>query len=270
MLITSFIEDLYQNIHYFIRLIAIFLSSFLIIIFYLEFKFPLIDYIPFLDILFNFPLFNFIFFSLCLVTVVNGSNFIDGMNGLVGFYFVGAIISCLNLCYLTNDLQNTDLLIICIITMIAFLSLNFPHGKIFAGDSGAYLFSLILGAWVIKFFSEHEEISSWNAFLIFFYPTMEIIYSYIRKAIMKKSPFLPDRGHLHLKIYDLINFSTKRPKLSNNLTTIFLSIFWTAPPLMLPLVFDNTLLILLTIILLIFTYISVNFFVPSIYMKGEI
>jgi UDP-N-acetylmuramyl pentapeptide phosphotransferase/UDP-N-acetylglucosamine-1-phosphate transferase len=140
------------------------------------------------------------------------------------------------------------------------------------GDSGAYLMALLVGIWVIDFFGTYDLISSWNAGLIFFYPIAEVIYSFMRKLIQKKSPFQPDREHLHLKVYDLINTAVKRPRLSNNLTTVFLAIFWIAPPMMLPWVYDSHLLVALSIMLLSLVYVILNQVIPphTHYLKNMI
>jgi hypothetical protein len=91
---------------------------------------------------------------------------------------------------------------------------------------------------------------------------MEVVYSFVRKLHQKKSPFNPDREHLHLKIFDILNTSTNKPFLSNNLTTIFLAIFWLFPPFILPLVYDNQLWIIISLVLLSFFYITIAIIVP--------
>ena len=157
-----------------------------------------------------------------------------------------------------------------ILLTFLFLTLNYPWGKIFMGDSGAYLMGMLLGIWIINFFGSFNNISSWNAVLIFFYPAAEVTYSYVRKILQKKSPFYPDREHLHLKIYDIILTATGRSRIANNLTTIFLAIFWLSPPLMIPWIYNSQTLIFAAITLLIITYISLNIFIPpkAIYSKS--
>ena len=147
---------------------------------------------------------------------------------------------------------------------------NFPLGKIFMGDSGAFLMALLTGVWAIIFFSIHDFISSWNAGLIFFYPIIEVAYSFARKLTQKKSPFYPDREHLHLKVFDVFNTALKKPRLTNNLTTIFLAVFWLTPPLVLPWVYDSQLLIVISLAILSSAYIIINLVIPAktSYAKG--
>lgn len=261
LMLLSVLEDLFNNVSYKIRLFLIFITSILIIAYNIP-HLPVIDEIPFIAFIFENIFISSIFFILCLMTLANGFNFIDGMNGLLGFFATGVCLSCINLSFIANDLISVQPLFLYLLFIVCFLIINYPFGKIFLGDSGAYLLAFLLGSWIINFFGTHNNISSWNAVLIFFYPATEVIYSYFRKVKNKKSPFHPDREHLHLKIFDILVTATKKPKLSNNLTTIFLAIFWLSPPLMITWVYDNNLLIALSLFLLIFTYIAMNLFIP--------
>ena len=126
----------------------------------------------------------------------------------------------------------------------------------FLGDAGAFLYAMLIGIWVVNFFGMHSTISSWNAILIFFYPTTEVLYSFIRKIYQKKSPFYPDRKHLHLLIYDYFN-KTFNAKKSNNLTTMSLIIFWLTPTLLIPLVYQNQILIIASYFFLFIIYMSI-------------
>ena len=130
--------------------------------------------------------------------------------------------------------------------------------------------ALLSGVWVIIFFSIHDSISSWNAVLILFYPIIEVTYSCVRKLLQKKSPFYPDREHLHLKIFDILNTALNKPRLSNNLTTIFLAVFWITPPLIITWVYNSQLMIIISLVLLSFSYITLNLVVPAktFYTKG--
>jgi UDP-GlcNAc:undecaprenyl-phosphate GlcNAc-1-phosphate transferase len=261
MIIVILIEDIYHNLDFRVRLLSLIISVAFILFFCID-NFPSIDNLPFIPIFFDSPTFNFIFYGLCLLILANGFNFIDGMNGLLAFYSLGVCISCLTLCWIVNDLDLARMIIIISIAILIFLFFNYPLGKIFLGDTGAYLLGLFFGSWIIYFFAKHEEVSSWNAVLILAYPTLEVLVSVIRKCWIGRSPFYPDRGHLHLKIYDLLVRSTNKSRLSNNLVVIFLSFMWLSPPLMLLWVYENNFLILLSFFLILISYISLMVFIP--------
>jgi UDP-GlcNAc:undecaprenyl-phosphate GlcNAc-1-phosphate transferase len=257
MMLVTVKEDLSHNVDYRIRFLGLILSSILLVI-YTQERLPVVDHIIIISDLFQSQAFSIFFFSLCLISLANGCNFIDGMNGLLGFFIISALISCMHLAYLVDNFIITLPLILYGLLTILFLVVNYPWGKIFMGDSGAYLLAMLVGIWVIDFFGAYETISSWNAALIFFYPIAEVTYSFIRKLYQKKSPFQPDRAHLHLKVFDLLNKATNNPNLSNNLTTFFLSWFWLVPPLILPWVYKSQMMIAMSVLILTLIYLILN------------
>jgi UDP-GlcNAc:undecaprenyl-phosphate GlcNAc-1-phosphate transferase len=262
-------EDLMHNVDYKVRLTALVLSTALIITFSVT-SLPVVDHIIIITDLFHNPVFSFAFFTLCLITLANGCNFIDGMNGLLGFYLLGALMSCMHLSYIVQDTFQAKPIVLYTLLTILFLLVNYPWGKLFMGDAGAYLMAVLIGVWVINFFGTYESISSWNAGLIFFYPIAEVIFSFIRKLWQKKSPFQPDREHLHLKVFDILNTAMNKPRLANNLTTVFLAIFWLGPPLILPWVYDSQPMIATALVILSLVYITLNRVIPpaSVYAKA--
>jgi UDP-GlcNAc:undecaprenyl-phosphate GlcNAc-1-phosphate transferase len=262
MILVTVKEDLTHNVDYKVRFLGLALSAALLIMFAIN-SLPVVDHIIVISDLFHNPIFSFAFFTLCLIALANGCNFVDGMNGLLGFYLLGALMCCIQLSYVVQDtFIAKPILLYAFLTML-FLLVNYPWGKLFMGDAGAYLMALLIGVWVTHFFGTYESISSWNAGLIFFYPIAEVIYSVIRKLWQKKSPFYPDREHLHLKIFDILNTSMKKPRLANNLTTVFLAIFWLSPPLILPWVYDSQPMIVAALVILSLTYITLNRVIPA-------
>ena len=199
-MIISLYEDTLHNVNAKFRLIVMIITTILITYFWLD-GFPKLDHILFFNLLGEYKAFSVIFFSFALIGLMNGANFIDGMNGLAPLFFLGAFISCFFLAFYARDINSLQIILPMSLGIIVFIFFNFPLGKIFLGDSGAYIIALILGVWLIEFFSKYNQISSWNAVLILFYPIAEVSYSTIRKAFQKKSVFQPDREHLHIKIY---------------------------------------------------------------------
>ena len=262
MMLTTVKEDLTHNVDIRIRFLALTLSSILLLAL-ANIELPTVEHIALISNLFENPVFSFAFFALCLVSLANGCNFIDGMNGLLSFYFLGALMACLQLTLIVSDTFLAKPLVIYIIMILFFLLVNFPWGKLFLGDSGAYLIALLVGIWSINFFGTYKSISSWNAGLIFFYPIAEVTFSVLRKLMQHKSPFKPDRHHLHLKVFDIFNSALKKPRLANNLTTVFLAPFYLTPPFLLPLVYDSHLLIFIALTLLTFIYLILNIVIPA-------
>jgi UDP-N-acetylmuramyl pentapeptide phosphotransferase/UDP-N-acetylglucosamine-1-phosphate transferase len=258
-----FIEDIFYNISFKVRLFFMVASMLSISFFWLQ-SFPVVEFIPIVSTFLQVEVVSIIFFSLALVGLMNGVNFVDGMNGLATLTILGAVCGCVNLSYVTNDNDLFMVLVPWIIMLSIFLFFNFPFGKIFLGDSGAYFLAILIGTWLIIFFAKHNDISSWNAALILFYPCIEVIFSIVRKIFQGKSPFYPDRQHLHIKIYDINLKATKNIPFSNNITTLFMGIFWLAPPLMLQFVYSSQIGIIFCLMFLLIIYLIINIFTPSL------
>ena len=248
-------EDLFHDTSPKNRLILMVFSC--LIFFYLNpIQFPIID-LPYLGkIIALYPI-NIIFFSFAILTLMNGMNLIDGMNGLFGF---SALFQLIILGFFANfytNYESFNLLVVLALPLIIFLFFNFPLGKIFMGDLGAYLYGFFISLICINFFGKHPEVLSWYAILILFYPCMELLFSFIRKKQNNLLPFDADNKHLHTllnkKFLKLVNSNL----FANSLTTFSLFIFWLTTPLW-AIYFINinvvTLILLTYIILYVLAY----------------
>jgi UDP-N-acetylmuramyl pentapeptide phosphotransferase/UDP-N-acetylglucosamine-1-phosphate transferase len=161
-----------------------------------------------------------IFSIFAIVGMMNAINIIDGFNGLASGVVLLILISFSVISYQQNDL---DILIIIAITAGAtfgFFIINFPKGKIFLGDGGAYLLGFIIAVIGIFLASKHENISPWYIMAIFIYPAWEVIFSIARKLYIRHSPMQPDSYHMHMLIYRQI---TKNNPLTSLLIWIVLA-----------------------------------------------
>lgn len=209
--------------------------------------------------LLKYNLFNYFFVFLSLMVIINGSNFIDGLNTLLLGYYLIISYFILNLGLLDNNLlikENFDY-------WILFLSIIFLFNffkKIFMGDGGAYLLGFIYGYFLIEIYTNNPSISPFFILMLIWYPCFEILFSVIRKLNFNKSPIKPDTKHLHQMIYYFLLKKIKINKkylnsFSANLINIFnfLIIFFASQDI------NNTqyqvILIIISIIIYIFTYI---------------
>lgn len=261
LVIISSVEDFFHNIRPIFRLISIFFSA-LLLITYTDIALPNLE-LPIIKLLFQFEYIKYLFFILCLASLANGMNIIDGANGLLGFTTICQIFSIIFLASTVNDISVLNLCYVFLIPLIIFMLFNYPFGSIFAGDTGAYFFGFFIGFIIILFFGKHPTISSWNAVLILFYPIFEVIFSFFRKIYFKKSPFKPDPNHLHLKLFFYLEQKFKSKTIANNTTTMVLSFLWALPVLMLPFVYQNTYIIFFAISFLIVLYISFYLCIPK-------
>ena len=231
IMIVGTIEDLFAIIKPSLRFISIFFSSFIFIYFYQE-QLPVID-LSLVNFFFNkFGWIEILFYSLGLTALANGFNMIDGMNGLSGLNGISILIGIGSILLIHNqfDLLSYEIIIF-IFLLIVFLIFNFPFGKIFIGDAGAYWMGWILGVMVIYVYSNNNW-NTWGAILIIFYPLFEVIFSTLRKLFQNKNPLLPDNNHLHLKLYYTIKGPIHRSQEFNSFTTLCLMPLWFLPNLM--------------------------------------
>ena len=81
--------------------------------------------------------------------------------------------------------------------VLGFLLVNWPLGKLFLGDGGAYAVGFAL-AWIaVLMLARHPEVSAWAPLLVCGYPILEVIFSIVRRKKRGLSPGDPDRLHLH-------------------------------------------------------------------------
>ena len=156
--------------------------------------------VDFFDNLLNIFFIKLFFTSFCILVLINGTNFIDGVNTLVVGYF---ILVASNVLYLT-EVNNLDLDILlvstCLTSLVVIYIFNF-FGKIYLGDGGAYLISFVAGVTLIKFSNDNYLVSPYYIVALLWYPAYENLFSIIRKKILKKTPSTPDNEHLHQFIY---------------------------------------------------------------------
>jgi UDP-GlcNAc:undecaprenyl-phosphate/decaprenyl-phosphate GlcNAc-1-phosphate transferase len=151
---------------------------------------------------FNFPAFSLLFTLIIVSGAVNSLNIIDGFNGLLGGYSILASLAMTYVAYLLGDSMIMQLCSILAVSTFGFFIFNFPFGKIFMGDGGAYLIGLILAITGLIFVDRHEELSNWFVLLIFIYPMYELVFSiFRRKVIHKTDATQPDAEHMHTLIY---------------------------------------------------------------------
>ena len=167
-----------------------------------------------------------IFFSaFCLIILINGTNFIDGLNGLVLTYYLIVVIILYKLNLLAGiNFTDINFIHFCyfLFVLIIFNLLN----KLYLGDSGAYLLGFFIGFILIKIHNVNPNISPFFVVLLLWYPCFENLFSILRKFKLGKSPVAPDSKHFH---HLLFYYLKKKFKLNylicNNFTSFLISLY---------------------------------------------
>ena len=182
--------------------------------------------IVFIDELLKFKLFQIFFSCFCLMVLINGSNFIDGVNlNLVGYY----IIVLITIIFLSSniDLLINFNLIYSILLILSLIYLLNSSGKFISGDSGAYTYGIFFGIFMIQFSNDNPLISPIFIALLLWYPAFENLFSIIRKKIIKLDPLDADNLHFHQLLFYF--FKRKKnnyiKKFSNPISSLIINIY---------------------------------------------
>lgn len=150
-----------------------------------------------LDALMAWLPFSVAFTAFAIGGVANAVNIIDGFNGLAS----GVVLICLAalaLCAMAvGDTTLAQLCLLVAAVVLGFAGMNFPLGKIFLGDGGAYLVGFCLGWIAVLLPVRNPEVSPWASLLACGYPVMEVLFSMMRRYCRNHHPGHPDRLHLH-------------------------------------------------------------------------
>ena len=78
-----------------------------------------------------------------------------------------------------------------------FAVFNFPRGRLFCGDAGAYLIGYLIAVIVILLVLRQKTVSPWFALAVVIHPVTETLYSAWRRWRLGLSPTHPDARHMH-------------------------------------------------------------------------
>ncbi len=178
-----------------------------------------------LDKLLSYKFFSICFVLFCMMILVNGTNFIDGVNtNVIGYYLIISLILFFKNFIIHLNITN-DVWLYWILALFVLYIFNYLK-YLFIGDSGAYLLGLIYGFILINLFNNNTNISPFFIILLIWYPCFETLFSIIRKLGLNKSPLKPDNKHLHQILFGYLRKIKKiKTPLANNLSGILISLF---------------------------------------------
>jgi len=204
--------------------IRFFIQAFFLLIFVSILDITIIDTrIIFFNGFLSYSYFNKFFVVFCLMVLINGSNFIDGLNTIFINYYL-TIFFIIILFFHNNflDIVMVENLIIVLISILLFNIFSY----IFLGDSGAYLLSLFTGVLLIKFVQANQDVSPYFVILLLWYPCFELLFSIIRRNFSKKKTYEPDNKHLHqLMFLFLKKYLIKKIIVTQFVVSLIINIF---------------------------------------------
>lgn len=222
--LAGIVEDLTKRVSVRTRLLSSFVSAALAV-WLLGAEMQQVD-TPGLDtLLAHVPLASALLTVFIVGGITHSVNIIDGLNGLAGGAVCIMLAGLAALAWMHGDTLVMKLCLWGIAGLLGFMMLNYPFGKIFLGDGGAYLAGFWLAECAILLVARNPEISAWTALLCCLYPVLETCYSMFRRHVIHKVPSgLPDMGHMHQLLYKWLKSKAKDTQLphwlSHGLTSV--------------------------------------------------
>ena len=202
-----------------------------------------------LNQLLDIEIFNIIFLTICLLVLINGFNFLDGINTLV----IGNFIICMLSIYYVSDSNKLILDFIIIKNLLIVFSViyifNF-FGKSFLGDSGTYSMSFLIGILYVNFaYDNYLVISPYFIACLLWYPAIENLFTITRRLFFSKEISKPDNLHFHHLLFNRIkkNVPSKNNLFINTVTGIFINIYIAIPAVIGIFYFNHTKSLLIVI-----------------------
>jgi UDP-N-acetylmuramyl pentapeptide phosphotransferase/UDP-N-acetylglucosamine-1-phosphate transferase len=153
--------------------------------------------VPLLDTLLRMTPIAVLFTAFATGGLANAINIIDGFHGLASGTATICLLALASIAALVGDTPLMFAAIIVAASVAGFWLVNFPWGKLFLGDGGAYFAGFALAWLAVLLPMRNAEVSPWASFLLCAYPIIEVVYSIARRRKKRQSPGEPDRSHLH-------------------------------------------------------------------------
>lgn len=154
---------------------------------------------------------SILFTMFTIVVITNSFNLIDGVDGLAGS--LGLMTALLFGSYFiyVGQLMYSVMAFSLAGSLIGFLIYNYSPAKIFMGDTGSLLIGLTNSIIVVKFINIAGmsgsvlplESAPAIGFAILFVPLFDTLRVFALRILDRRSPFSPDRSHVHHFMLDL-------------------------------------------------------------------
>lgn len=274
--VVGLIEDLTRRVSAASRLAAAFVAAAMACFF-------LFAYIDHINIMWIDSLFRYYTPLPILVSLIgiagfsHALNIVDGCNGLASGVSMIYFLALALIGFQVGDQFVFATSLICALSVSGFLFWNYPFGKIFLGDAGAYTLGFLVAVLGLMLVSRNPEVSPWALFLIGIYPVWETIFSMARRAQNKISDMgRPDALHLHqllLKRYVRrfgVNPSGREKSLRNAYTSIYLWMMALLTSSIAVIGWEHPLLMMIAVAAAVWTYTAiyrglVRFASPSLF-----
>lgn len=219
--------------------------------------------LPGVDYLLAFWPISLLFTVVAVGGCTHALNLIDGMNGLAGMV---AMLMALSIGLVALQVQDIPIFLIAIAlasATLGFLVWNFPFGRVFLGDGGAYFLGFMLAELAVQLVMRNPAVSPVYALAAVFYPVFETLFSIWRRRVKRGSPVdQPDALHLHHLVFRrLVRVTFSRdsrhaiPALCNALASPYLWVLTLVGLVPATIWWDNPLILLVSLLVFAAIYL---------------
>jgi UDP-GlcNAc:undecaprenyl-phosphate GlcNAc-1-phosphate transferase len=156
---------------------------------------------------------SYIFTIFTIIIITNSFNLIDGLDGLAGTIAIIALFCFGIWFYLVGDTTFAILSFTMLGAILAFLIFNWEPSEVFMGDTGALVIGMLLAILAIHFINVNYDLpadapykflaSIGTAACFIIIPLVDTSRIIILRLLKGKSPFKPDKSHIHHAIMRL-------------------------------------------------------------------
>jgi UDP-GlcNAc:undecaprenyl-phosphate GlcNAc-1-phosphate transferase len=132
-----------------------------------------------------------------IVGVTNAINLSDGLDGLAGGISILTFLCIAYLSFLSKDGTITLLSIAVIGAIFGFLRFNTHPANLFMGDSGSQFLGFLAVSLCLKLTQTDSSLNRLLPLMLMGLPILDTLSVMIGRIARGKSPFLPDKNHLH-------------------------------------------------------------------------
>jgi len=228
--VAGLCEDLGRHVPPRYRLAAAAVSSLLVVVLFQT-------WLPRTDIFLLDPLMAIAPFAIAMTvlmgaTACNGFNLIDGLNGMAAGTAIVTALGLAAIAVQAGDEFGVQAGLLIVAVLLGFLLFNYPLGRIFLGDAGAYSVGFILFCLAIYLMVRMPDLSGVALLLVFFWPTADTIFSIYRRSLRRRAIGQPDRLHYHqlvMRALEVIWLGRSKRHIANPVATAILMPMVAAP-----------------------------------------
>jgi UDP-N-acetylmuramyl pentapeptide phosphotransferase/UDP-N-acetylglucosamine-1-phosphate transferase len=211
------------------------------------------------DLLMHFTFFSVVVTAFAVSGVANSINIIDGLNGYASSTCLSAFIVLALISFQVGDQILSNVSLILAACVWGFFWVNWPFGKLFLGDGGAYFLGFSLAWLAVLLIERNPSVSAFSALLICILPITEVLFSIFRRRVRNLHSAKPDGLHFHSLLHRryISRSFVKWPNLfKNSFAGILMGLMGIVPAFIANLIYANTLYCVMTILFFILVYVT--------------